>query len=126
VFARQDLGEAGAGVVGLANGAREHAVDGQDAAQRLEGAEAEALALVLDADLGQAQPRGQRRQGMERRRHMPGALLQLLAELGNAVGIDHELLVAAEFQGLRGTGILGQPGSNHGPSHSMAGRLQIA
>ena len=28
------------------------------------------------------------------------ALLQLVAELGDAVGIDHELLVAAELQGV--------------------------
>ena len=83
-------------MVGVADRARQHVADRQHAAQGLEGAEAEALALVLDPDLAHAQPLGQRRQLVERRHLVGGAFAQLHGELGHAVGIDHELLVAAE------------------------------
>ena len=94
----------------------ELAVDGEHAAQRLEGAEAEALALVLDADLADAESRGQGRQRIERRRLVPGAFRQHVAELGNAVGIDHESLLAAEGEARPDAGIFGQPGRNHARS----------
>ncbi len=54
---------------------------------------------------------------VERRRRVARALAQLLAELGNAVGIDHELLVAVEFLLPVGARVGGKPGRNHGPSY---------
>jgi hypothetical protein len=72
--------------------------------------------LSFHADLVHAQALGQRGQRMKRRRRMARALLQVLAELRNAVGIDDELLLAAEFQDFRRARIADQPGRNHGRS----------
>ena len=102
-------------MIGVADRAGQHIGHGDHAAQGLEGAEAEALALVLDPDLAHAQPRRQGRQLVERRGLVGRAGLQLLAEFGNAVGIDHELLFATEFEGAQGPRILGQPGGRHDP-----------
>ena len=108
-----DVGEARAGDVRFAQRTQKLVVDRDHAAQRLEGAEAEALALVLDADLAQAEFRGEAGQGVKRRRAVLGAIRQHGAEFGNAVGIDDELLLAAELQVRPGPGIAGQPGRNH-------------
>ena len=89
-------------MIGVAHRAAQHVGDGDHAAQRLEGAEAEALALVLDPDLADAQSRRQGRQLIERRRLVGRAGLELLAQFGNPVGIDHELLLAAEVEGALG------------------------
>ena len=113
MHAVHDVGEGRAGVIGLADRGRKLVINGNHAAQRLEGAETEALALVLDADLAQAEFRGEVGQGIKRRRLVFGAFRQHVAEFGNAVGIDHELLLAAELEVRPGPGILGQPRRNH-------------
>ena len=118
MLALQERGEARAGMVGVADRARQHVAHRQHAAQGLEGAEAEALALVLDPDLVHAQPLGQRRQPVQRRHSVGGAFAQLQGELGHAVGIDHELLVAAEGQVAVQPGIFGQPGGEGGSRHA--------
>ena len=110
--------EGDGGMTGLAGRAGQHVGDRDHAAQRLEGAEAEALALVLDPDLAHAQAGGQGRQLVERRRLVRRAGLQLLAQFGNPVGIDHELLFGAEFEGARAARILGQPGGQPGGRHA--------
>jgi hypothetical protein len=94
----------------------EFAVDGENAAQRLEGAEAETLALVLDADLAEAKSCGEGGQRIKWRGPVPGAFGEHVAELGNAVGIDHEALLAAEGEARPDAGIFGQPGRNHARS----------
>ena len=116
MLAVHQIGEGRACLTGRADRAGELAVDGENAAQRLEGAEAEALALVLDADLAEAKSCGEGGQRIKRRRRVPGAFRQHVAELGNAVGIDHELLFAAEYEARPDARIFGQPGRNHARS----------
>jgi len=91
--------------------------DGVDAAQRLEGAEAEALALVLHAQLADAELRRHRRQGLQGRRLVHGAGGEALQQLGHAVGVDHVSLLGpigpvAPRAGISGDPVLGHDASN--------------
>jgi hypothetical protein len=59
---------------------------------------------------------------------VPGTFRKHVAELGNAVGIDHEALLAAEGEARPDAGIFGQPGRDHARfiAWSMVDRVQIA
>ena len=116
MLAVHQVGEGRACLTRRADRAGELAIDGENTAQCLEGAEAEALALILDADLAEAKPCGEGGQGIKRRSSVPGAFRQHGAELGNAVGVDHESLFAAEYKARPDARIFGQPGRNHARS----------
>jgi hypothetical protein len=97
-------------VIFPADRAAQHVVDGEHAAQRLEGAEAETLALVLDPDLADTQPLRQCRQRMQRRLLVRGAGGEHVQQLRHAVGVDDlELLLAAERHVSAGAGISVEP-----------------
>ncbi len=86
-------------------------MDREHAAQRLEGAEAESLALVLDPDLAHPQPGRQRGQRQKRRR--PMTVAQQRTHVGYPRGIDDGALRRAKRPRTRGAGVFGKPGRNH-------------
>ena len=97
--------------MGFGDGAGQRIVDGDHAAQCLEGAEAEALALVLDPQLADAKPLCERRQRIQGRRAMFAT--QQGADVGHFRGIDHGTLGRTKGLGGQCPGVCGEPGRYH-------------
>jgi hypothetical protein len=113
VGARHQLGETRCDAARRAHHAGQAHIDGQHAAQGLEGAEAEALRLVLHQDIGEAQPLGEDRQPVKRRDAVGGTLLEHLRQVRDAGGGDHRPLRIAIGLVAPRTQIGGKPGKSH-------------